>query len=528
MRNRKKTHPYLAYSLLLHCLLLLGVWRLLPKQAPLPPVDGGLEISIEYVKRPALEPPERVELLPSVEQSATIVKPEEKPPAPAKPKPGLEAAWLTSRSNENISTRTQENVTTDRSLKTWAKTSVVDGVSLASEPTVSRHVKVLPTTNALNRAMVALPPASKTVNMAPQAETNSIAFGTDDALNADSPTVEAPEIYYGSRRGDALRATGMGNSWGSGSTSGSANVGGIYVQMMKDIARGLVAAATSKEVDVVLILDETASMTDNIRGIRAYIDFLFEAFRRDGHDATFGLVTFTDKAKTHGRTADLGLFKSWLFQIGIDGGGDMAEAGLDALMTAVTETKFRPGAQRFFVLASDGVFHDADYNGRSAYSLDTVIEQLQSEQIRVDVIGLDYLPIRQIAMATGGTWRAIPGRGYLEYVPPLTLTVKMFSKLGTLHVNNKQLGDKITVHINNPPRPKTLKLTWKVLNPLGERCYGPFMEERNIPDDGSTEIELTPVLNSAAFQTIPGIYTVIYRLENEQGHQSILRRTLTY
>ena len=143
-------------------------------------------------------------------------------------------------------------------------------------------------------------------------------------------------------------------------------------------------------------------MVDNIRGIRAYVDFLFEAMDREGRDATFGLVTFTDKTKTYGRTDDLGTFKNWLFKIGVDGGGDIAEAGLDGLMAAVKETQFRKGAQRLIVLASDGAFHDADYDGKSAYSLDEVIETLQKEQVRVDVIGIDYLPIQQIALATGG------------------------------------------------------------------------------------------------------------------------------
>ena len=144
------------------------------------------------------------------------------------------------------------------------------------------------------------------------------------------------------------------------------------------------------------------------------------------------------------------------------------------------------------------------------------------------MIGIDYLPIRQIALATGGTWRAIPGRGYLEYVPPLTLTVKLFSKLGTLRLENGRIDDKITVYINNPPRPKQLTLTWKVLNPLGERCYGPFTEKKMIPDDGSKKVELTPVINNEVFQAMPGVYTIIYRLENERGQRSILRRTLTF
>ena len=76
-------------------------------------------------------------------------------------------------------------------------------------------------------------------------------------------------------------------------------------------------------------------MVDNIRGIRAYVDFLLEAMERDGHDVTFGLVTFTDKTKVYGRTDDLGDFKNWLARIGVDGGGDIAEAGLDGLMDAV-------------------------------------------------------------------------------------------------------------------------------------------------------------------------------------------------
>ena len=110
---------------------------------------------------------------------------------------------------------------------------------------------------------------------------------------------------------------------------------------------------------------------------------------------------------------------------------DLAESGLDALMAALNRTKFRDSAQRFFVLVSDGAFHDADYDGRSAYSQDGVIETLQRQGVRVDVIGLNFLPIKQLAWATGGTWRQIPGRGYMEHIPR-TLTAKMLSELGVL------------------------------------------------------------------------------------------------
>ena len=525
MLKRKTTSPYFIYSFLIHFALLLAMWWFAPKRVPQLPFYDEIEVSITHVERPPLpiEPPT------FVEPAAPVVVLKEKPKPPPKPKAGLSTAWQTESQDvtevSELETRRQENANRARQMG--------GGLSQLS-PVVGKPTDYAPesrlTVNSINEPSVSLPSTPETDYVAPQGEANPISLDSNDnlSLNGASPTVDAPKIHYGSERGDALRATGVGNSWGGGGSSGSANVGGEFVYMMKDIARTLAAASVTEKVDVVFVLDETASMTDNIRGIRAYVDFLFEAFAREGRDATFGLVTFTDETRKYGRTDDLGTFKNWLFKIGVDGGGDIAEAGLDGLMTAVTETRFRKGAQRFILLASDGAFHDADYDGRSAYSLDQVIETLQNAQVRVDVIGIDYLPIRQIALATGGTWRAIPGRGYLEYVPPLTLTVKLFSKLGTLNLEKGQMDDKITVYINNPPRPKQLALTWKVLNPLGERCYGPFTEKKIIPDDGSTQVELKPVLDNEIFQTMPGIYTIIYRLENEQGHQSILRRTLTF
>ena len=521
MLRRKTPSIYFLYSLLIHFVLVLVVWWIVPKPVPEDPFYDKIEIFIANFKPAPIAKPKEF-----VKPPAPVVE-EVKPPPPPKPKAGLNTAWQIgsqdaadvpnpkARGQEGL-TRSQESVGNDL---LQSNAVVGNPVNYATENRVA-----VDSTNLT----VVKPSTSEADYIAPQGETQPIALDANDALNGSSPTVNAPKIHYGSRRGDALQATAVGNSWGGGGTTSGANVGGVFVSMMKDIARTLAAATTTRKVDVVFVLDETESMRDNIRGIRAYVDFLFEAFNRDERDATFGLVTFTDAARKIGQTHDLGTFKNWLFHIGVDGGGDIAEAGLDALMAAVNQMKFRNGAQRFIVLASDAAFHDADYNGRSVYSLDQVIEVLQNEQIRVDVIGLDYLPIRQIGLATGGTWRAIPGRGYLEYIPPLTLTVKLFSKLGTLKLESERIDDKITVYINNPPRPKQLTLTWKVLNPLGERVDGPVTETKIIPNDGSNEVELTPKINTELFQRMPGVYTLIYRLENEHGHQSILRRTLTF
>ena len=525
MLRRKTASPYFVCSLLIHFVLLLVIWQLVPKEVPLPPFREKIEALITHVK--PLQRPVKPPVF--IEPAAPIVAQEEKPPAPPKPKAGLSASWQMADQDATapkLETRKQDSANHTSEVGSGLSDSDPVGGKPAYTP------ENLLTVNSLAQPIAAQPTARKIDYVAPQGETKPISLETDSVLDGSgaSPGIEAPNIHYGSERGDALKAGGMGNSWGGGGSSGSANVGGVFVYMMQDIARTLAAATTTQKVDIIFVLDETGSMIDNIRSVRAYADFLFEAMEREGRDATFGLVTFKDKTKAYGRTEDLETFKNWLFKINVDerSGGDLAEAGLDGLMDAVKASEFRKGAQRFIILASDGAFHDADYDGRSAYSLDEVIETLQKEHIRVDVIGIDYLPIQQIALATGGTWRAIPGRGVAEYTPPLALTVKLFSKLGTLRFENEQIDDKITVYINNPPRPKQLTLTWKVLNPLGERCYGPFTEKKVIPDDGSKEIELTPAINDEVFQAMPGVYTIIYRLENEQGQQSILRRTLTF
>ena len=522
-----RSFKYLFFSLSIHVFLLV-IWGLFIQEDS---ADNLFEdpyiVDIYTIPQPTIvKPPEPVRSLPPTELPSSDDNISEKTPSVPKPSVNFNADWQTL--NDPVITST--GVHRKEKLKRLQDTKITNSEKdfLPNNYNLHNQPKIYSTVRTVDHRNFSQPTRITTTDEIIQGETQNISLETNKSLNDHSPTVDTPIVHYGSRRGDALRATGMGNSWGGSTTTGTDKSGGLYIKMMKEIGQDLVTATTTDKVDIVFVVDETASMVDNIRGIRAYFGFIFDTFQRNGHDVSFGLVTFTDKTKIYGQTDDIGTFKNWLFKINVDHGGDISESGLDALMTAIKDIEFRNNAQRFFILASDAAFHDADYDGRSSYSLDEVIETLQREQIRVEVIGLDYLPIKQIALATGGKWRGIPGKGYLEYVPPMTLTEKMLSKLGTLDIDGYTLGDKITVYVNNPPRPKHIKLTWKILNPLGERCYGPITEDKVIPENNIDKIEFTPILNSQEFQTIPGIYTVIYRLENDQGHRSILRRTLTY
>ena len=514
MLRRRNSRPALICSLIIHLIVAAIMMHLQIEQRQLPSFDDGVLVDITHFQRSVVVPPKQIK--PPPPEPAKVV-PEVLTP---KPKPASATNWLTVDSLET-NQRTAIGAKIDSSPTS-------DSTGPVSQPQLS--AKARPDSKALTMPAVDLPreASEKGVPLAADQDINVAEGGSH--LSESSPEIGVTKLRVGRRRGEALDGMPIGNSGGGipSGTSGEDN----YIQMMTELARNLTDAATVQEVDLVFIIDKTGSMEDNVRGIRAYIDLFFEHFTRSGHDAAFGLVTFADtmtkKPKVQGVTTDHGKFKNWLYKIKFEGGGDLAESGLDALMAALHKIKFRGNAQRFFVLASDGAFHDADYDGRSEYSQDEVIETLQRQDVRVDVIGLNFLPIKQIAWATGGTWRAIPGRGYLEHIPR-TLTAKMLSELGVLGFNKDGLEtDEVVIYLRRDPRPTWLEVTWKVLNPLGERCYGPFSQRLDIPNDGSEVVRFTPTIDVNQFRTAAGTYTIIYHLENNLGHRSILRRTFDY
>ena len=516
MLRRRSSRLALICSLIIHLFIAAIMIHLQIEQHQSPFFDNAVLVDIIYFQRPVVRPPKPVE--PPPPEPVKVVS-EVSPPKP-KPKPASTADWMTI---DSLKTNQREAIES----KTDSPPAS-DSVGSVSQPQLSS--KARPDSKALTMTAVDLPreESEREEPLAAYQDINMNEGGGN--LSESSPEVGVTKLRVGRRRGEALAGMPIGNSGGSIPSGISAEDN--YIQMMTELARNLTDAATLQEVDLVFIVDKTGSMEDNVRGIRAYIDLFFEHFTRSRHDAAFGLVTFADakenKPKVQGVTTDHGKFKNWLYKIKFEGGGDLAESGLDALMVALHKIKFRGNAQRFFVLASDGTFHDADYDGRSEYSQDGVIETLQHNGIRVDVIGLNFLPIKQLAWATGGTWRAIPGRGYLEHIPA-TLTAKMLSELGVLGFDDNGLeADELVVYLRRDPRPTWLEVTWKVLNPLGERCYGPFTQHLDIPNDSSEVMRFAPAIDVNQFRAAAGTYTIIYRIENNLGHRSILRRTLEY
>ncbi len=338
-------------------------------------------------------------------------------------------------------------------------------------------------------------------------------------LWSNSPQLPAERGLNTSQKGRLINGAVSGGGQSSGSAFVASSPANDYPSLMRNLAAGLVNQVSAKKVDLVFILDRTASMTDNIRAIRAYVGKFLDQFQLAKRDVGLGLVSFSDRQhiRFNGVTTRFRKFNKWMHKIQIEGGGDLAESGLDAIMVALDNIKFRRTAQTIFVFVTDGTFHDLDYDGQSTYSLDQVIANLKERRVRVEVIGIDYLPVKQLALATGGNWHSIPGRGYMESVD---LTNKTISKLGVI-------GEEIIIYINTKPRPKWVEIRTKLLSPLGEKIPLQISHQRiEVPNDGSATIDFKPEINIDQLAIQSGIYIAIYRLLNSHGQQSILRQMI--
>lgn len=349
----------------------------------------------------------------------------------------------------------------------------------------------------------------------------------EGSLSGDSPQVGREPTLSASRRGLGAENAPRGGFGGDERTGGRHTA---YRSLMETLARGVLATTSSPELDVVFVVDATESMVDNVRGVQAYVDEFVGTLLRDRRDVRFGLVTFSDvvneSPKVQGMTDDVREVRNWFSRVRFEGGGELIESGLDAVVKAMEELTFRKRAQVYFLFISDAPFHDRDFDGQSRYTLDEVIATLKSRRILLDAVGIDYLPVKQLAWGTGGRWLAIPGSGYLEdFLPPLP--VRSNAALGVLTLKGNAGEDEVLVFCRGSRRPSWIELRWRVLNPRGERVGKEVVERQTLPPDAD-RITFRPTFDVLSFRGNPGYYTVIYRIGDSLGNSSVLRRVMEY
>ena len=178
--------------------------------------------------------------------------------------------------------------------------------------------------------------------------------------------------------------------------------------------------ADSRQMDIVLLLDATGSMTEELMTLQTGLDDI--ASRLDSLPDTItlrhGFVAYRDLAKTDasqifGLTEDWALFAANLAAITAVGGGDYAEDLNGGLYRAVTEMEWQPNVTRLLILLGDAPPH-LDVSEAVPYS-DTIL--LAAEQnITIFTIGSDGLNeqgeaiYQQIAQSSNGRFLFIANK----------------------------------------------------------------------------------------------------------------------
>lgn len=303
--------------------------------------------------------------------------------------------------------------------------------------------------------------------------------------------------------------------------------GGKFSSIMPALARGIMERTTQEKLDIVFVVDTTGSMRDNVQGVRNYIHHFLEPMKDEGHDPALGLVQFTDidvsEAKVMGLTRNEGKFRKWLDKTVFFGGRDIPESGYEALLDALEKIDFRKDTQKFFIFVSDAPQHDLDYDGRSKYTLDRIVSKLNDEGVQMDVIGANFLPVKQLAWGTGGQWKHIPGGNPVSDIPYPNSTM-IHSQLED-YLPPVMTEDRVTIKFGERV-PDWVDVSYKMLDPMGFKCLGTLTYRKKVLNRANKQMEFVARLDLTKFKDQPGTYTLIYRIRDSIGNWDILRRTL--
>lgn len=183
---------------------------------------------------------------------------------------------------------------------------------------------------------------------------------------------------------------------------------------LKEIANHIVASRTLDKVNVVFVLDTSASMHDNIQQVAKNLYTMADAFDLANLEYHFGMSEFSvrregQELKTKALMPDVGLLKKRMQGVRLSGD----ENALDALLGTVNFIDFHADADKHLILVTD---EPATTSLRTENSTQTqrekVIDEAQFQEIRVNILGFAEPYQQKLAEVTGGVWQQIPGSDY--------------------------------------------------------------------------------------------------------------------
>lgn len=222
-------------------------------------------------------------------------------------------------------------------------------------------------------------------------------------------------------------------------------------------------------VDIVVVLDVTATMQVHINAVRDNITQFILSLVARGIDYRLALVLFSDVIeKVYPFTNDVNEFVSWVSRVRAWGGFDEKENALEALRQA-TKLEFRPSANRVAILITDAPYHQRGEhgNGRTDLTTQTAIEMLQRADLRTFCIApLVLTQYDTIARATRGVMFDI-GQPFARILNAYSTQLTNLFAI-TYRTDLPAIPDSINVAILNQRRQELVRKTIPVVE-LGRK-----------------------------------------------------------
>ncbi len=172
------------------------------------------------------------------------------------------------------------------------------------------------------------------------------------------------------------------------------------------ISLDLVSAQNRVPIDIVFVIDQTASMRDMIGTVKQSVTSFASQLREHGFDFRLGMVRFGDAVEwvSPELTDDVSKFEQWVADIDAAGGGDVKENALEGLH-AVASMPLRPIAMRMAVLITDAQCHLAGEqgDGTTTFTMQSMGDFLYEREIRLlTVTPAEFPEYHDLATLTEG------------------------------------------------------------------------------------------------------------------------------
>ena len=201
---------------------------------------------------------------------------------------------------------------------------------------------------------------------------------------------------------------GDGDGEGEGTGKGSGNP---FAKALKRIADHIIGTRQLDKVNVVFVLDTSASMRDNIQEVAANLFAMTDEFDLVNLEYHLGMSEFSvryegQKLEIRTLLPDVGMLRRRMQKATLSGD----EHAIDALIDTPYRIDFHADADQYIILVTDEPATTA-FKKDGAYTTmrEKVIKEYQLQGIRVNVLGVPEPFQQELAEMTGGLWQPIPG-----------------------------------------------------------------------------------------------------------------------